>query len=51
MIKGFLQGSKMSSEKAKFKIDTYYAMRHQLPEVFNNRDPTISEVRDSVDKM
>lgn len=51
MIYSFLVGTKMSTEKAKFKLDTYYAMRHQLPEIYTNRDPTQQDIRESLDKM
>lgn len=51
MIYCFLVGTKLSTEKAKFKLDMYYAMRHQLPEIYSNRDPTLEDVRTSVDRM
>uniref|UniRef100_A0A1B6J1E6 CRAL/TRIO N-terminal domain-containing protein n=1 Tax=Homalodisca liturata TaxID=320908 RepID=A0A1B6J1E6_9HEMI len=46
-----LLGTKMSTERTKYKLDTFYAMRHQFPEIFLNIDPTLKDVRDSVDKM
>uniref|UniRef100_A0A1B6EWJ9 CRAL-TRIO domain-containing protein n=1 Tax=Cuerna arida TaxID=1464854 RepID=A0A1B6EWJ9_9HEMI len=51
IICSFLIGTKMSTEKTKYKLDTFYAMRHQLPEIFLNIDPTLKDVRDSVDKI
>ncbi|XP_046661381.1 alpha-tocopherol transfer protein-like isoform X1 [Homalodisca vitripennis] len=50
-ICSFLIGTKMSTERAKYKLDTFYAMRHQFPDVYLNRDPTMKDVRDSVDKI
>ncbi|XP_046661389.1 uncharacterized protein LOC124354751 isoform X2 [Homalodisca vitripennis] len=46
-----LLGTKMSTERTKYKLDTFYAMRHQFPEIFLNIDPTLKDVRDSVDKI
>jgi len=50
-IRQFLIGTKMSSEVTKHKIDTYFSMRHQLPEVFCNKDPLQQDVQDSIDKV
>lgn len=35
----FLRGCKYSMEKAKEKLDLFYTIRTQLPEIMTNRDP------------
>uniref|UniRef100_A0A1B6LA26 CRAL-TRIO domain-containing protein n=1 Tax=Graphocephala atropunctata TaxID=36148 RepID=A0A1B6LA26_9HEMI len=47
----FLLGTKMSTERTKYKVDVFYAMRHQIPEIYFHRDPTQKDVRDSVDQV
>ncbi|XP_046661380.1 retinol-binding protein pinta-like isoform X2 [Homalodisca vitripennis] len=48
-IRSCLLGTKLSTEITKHKIDTFYSMRQQLPEIFLNRDPTQKDIRESVD--
>lgn len=35
----FLRGCKFSIEKVKMKLDLFYTIRSQLPEIMQNRDP------------
>lgn len=35
----FLRGCKFSIEKVKLKLDLFYTIRSQLPEIMRNRDP------------
>uniref|UniRef100_A0A1B6L393 CRAL-TRIO domain-containing protein n=2 Tax=Graphocephala atropunctata TaxID=36148 RepID=A0A1B6L393_9HEMI len=51
MIRSCLLGTKLSTEISKQKIDSFYAMRHQLPDIFLNRDPTKKDIRESVDMI
>jgi len=38
---GFLRGCKYSRERAKYKIEKYYAHRSAMPEFYANRDPAL----------
>ncbi|XP_054277266.1 alpha-tocopherol transfer protein-like [Macrosteles quadrilineatus] len=50
-IRQYLIGTKFSTEVTKYKIDTFFSMRHQLPEIFCTRDPLQKDVIDSIDKV
>uniref|UniRef100_A0A1B6L485 CRAL-TRIO domain-containing protein n=1 Tax=Graphocephala atropunctata TaxID=36148 RepID=A0A1B6L485_9HEMI len=45
-IMTFLRGCKFSLEKTKRKLDMYFTMRTAVPEFFNDRDPTKSEIQE-----
>ncbi|XKL64437.1 hypothetical protein PGB90_004523 [Kerria lacca] len=45
-IMTFLRGCKFSLEKTKRKLDMYFTMRAAVPEFFNNRDPTLPEIKE-----
>ncbi|KAF5284135.1 hypothetical protein FQR65_LT00135 [Abscondita terminalis] len=46
----FLHCCKFNLEKAKSKIENFYAMRHSMPELFTNRDPNLPKIQEIIKK-
>lgn len=44
----FLRGAKYNEDKAKSKIETFYTVRTQSPELMSNRDPHDERVKEII---
>jgi len=51
MLATYIIACKNSIEKAKQKIDNYYTVRGQMPDLFSERDPTSQRIRESSDEV
>jgi len=50
-LRNFLLRCKNSVERAKERLDTYYTVRANMPEIYSDRDPSCKEIEDVFDTL